>query len=307
MATIMVTLDGTVHAEQALPYARGRAQEADEILLVRVVEPGHPSRDSHHLKLQLEQDFQEAERYLSRLATRLRERGARVRTLVLGGPAARELPAAAAREEVQLIVMSCHGRTGPGRLVLGSVTESTVRDSPCPVWVARGDEHLVDLSEPWRVPPAPVRRVLLPLDGSQEAERALDFVEPLTPGELILITATRPQQGDDTASYLERRGLPFWKKGWQVRAQVSELFPAEAIVQEMEAARPDLVVMATHGRRGLERWCLGSVAERVMRRANCSVVLVPPRDKPSGDEKGGSDEKRPAKEDRERAQGAAGV
>lgn len=275
MATIMVALDGTVNAEQALPHARGRVREqGDELLLVRVVGAGPPTRDAHQAKVWLEQAFRDAEHYLDRLATLLRERGAPVRTAVLGGSAAEELAAAAEREQAALIVMGCHGRTGPARWVLGSVTESTVRRSPCPVWVVRSAES--DLSEPWRVPPSRLHRLLVPLDGTPEAERALGFLESLPSGELVLVGAVDQLPSGDLESYLEARGLTFWKRGWQVRARVSELFAAEAILQEAEAARPDAIVMATHGRRGLERWNLGSVAERVMRRAQCSVVLVPP-------------------------------
>ncbi len=277
MATIMVALDGTVLAEQALPHARGRVQEpGDELLLVRVVEPGPPSRDAHHARQQLDQGFQEAEHYLGRLATLLRERGAQVKTLVLGGSAAEELSGAAEREQAPLIVMGCHGRSGPARWVLGSVAESTVRRAPCPVWLVRCDESQGDLSEPWRVPPARPHRLLVPLDGTPEAERALGFVERLPVGEVILLGATEHLTSGDLESYLDARGRTLWKKGWRVRAKVSEMFAAEAILEEMEAARPDVIVMATHGRRGLERWNLGSVAERVLRRAQCSVVLVPP-------------------------------
>jgi nucleotide-binding universal stress UspA family protein len=79
-----------------------------------------------------------AERGLARLAARARAAGVRVEPLVLHGLPHEEIPRAARRRRADLIVMGTHGRTGLGRLLLGSVAERVVALAPCPVMTVRG-------------------------------------------------------------------------------------------------------------------------------------------------------------------------
>lgn len=65
----------------------------------------------------------------------------------------------------------------------------------------------------------------------------------------------------------------------RVRTLIGEGVPGQAIIAAVESERPDVVVMATHGRSGLGRAVLGSVADHVVRHAHCPVLLVrPPQD-----------------------------
>jgi nucleotide-binding universal stress UspA family protein len=79
----------------------------------------------------------EAEDYLAAVATRLREQGDRVETNVWYGPAASAIVEAARLRKADLIVMSTHGRSGIGRLILGSVAESVLRDTSTPILLLR--------------------------------------------------------------------------------------------------------------------------------------------------------------------------
>jgi len=280
MAVVMLALDGSVFAEQALPHARGRLGPGDELLLVRVVEPVPVSRSSHLVDMTTRLLVREAEDYLDRLARLLRERGLQVRTRILSGRPREELPQEAAREEAAWLVLSSHGSGGLRGMALGSVAEGVVRRAPCPVWVVRCREPGLDLSEPWRVPPPPVRKLLIPLDASAQAEAALVQAGQLDPAEVILLAATdtlAPGNGSNVPrlqAYLEAVAEPLRQEGKAVRCLVCDEFADEAVARAAQEHSPDAILMTTHGRRGVDRWLLGSTAERVLRRVACPVVLL---------------------------------
>jgi len=124
---IMVPLDGSELAERALaPAAELSRDSSATLVLVRATEaPVLLGSDPTEAQVTV---VREAEAYLDEQARRLRQQGiARVETSVWYGPAASSLVEAAQRRQVDLIVMSSHGRSGLGRLVLGSVAESVLR------------------------------------------------------------------------------------------------------------------------------------------------------------------------------------
>jgi nucleotide-binding universal stress UspA family protein len=87
-----------------------------------------------------ETDQIDAEEYLAPLAVDLRQHGIRVKTQVRRGPAAEEILRAASESNADLIAMTTHGRTGLGRLLLGSVAETVLRTTPVPVFLMRATE-----------------------------------------------------------------------------------------------------------------------------------------------------------------------
>jgi len=134
---ILVPLDGSALAESAIAKAAALAADASATLvLVRAAEaytlPGVDPTDA-----QVEV-VREAEEYLAALAARLREQGVKaVETTVWYGPAAAAIVEAARLRRADLIVMSTHGRSGLGRLILGSVAESVLRGTTVPILVLR--------------------------------------------------------------------------------------------------------------------------------------------------------------------------
>lgn len=135
--TIMVPLDGSELAERALTPAAELARDASATLvLVRATEaPVMFGADPTEAQVTV---VREAEAYLDNQARRLRREGiARVETAVWYGPAAPSLVEAAGRRKVDLIVMSSHGRSGLGRLVLGSVAESVLRATTTSILLVR--------------------------------------------------------------------------------------------------------------------------------------------------------------------------
>lgn len=134
---VLVPLDGSILAEHALATAFDLARDGATLLLMRAAEASTmPGADQSEMQVAV---VREAEEYLADMAARLERAGiAHVETSVWYGPAASTIAEAAERRNADLIVMSTHGRSGLGRLVLGSVTESVLRCSKTPMLLVHG-------------------------------------------------------------------------------------------------------------------------------------------------------------------------
>jgi nucleotide-binding universal stress UspA family protein len=137
------------------------------------------------------------------------------------------------------------------------------------------------------------RRILVPLDGSELAETAIPHAELLASAtgaelELVRVTLLRFVQTPDGRGYVvqedgDREEAEEYLQGWQQRLsgrgikvgwQVRGGNVAEEIVELATGTKVDLIVMSTHGRTGARLWAYGSVAEKVLRAAPCSVLVV---------------------------------
>jgi len=136
---ILVPLDGSSFAEEALPHARELAEcGGGEIVLVRVDEPYEPPPGIFVPATAIPEVVRlSAGEYLEQLVSRLRLAGIKVESAVLDGKVADAILKYAGEEGVDLIVMSTHGRTGISRLLMGSVAEQIVHGAPCPVLLIR--------------------------------------------------------------------------------------------------------------------------------------------------------------------------
>jgi nucleotide-binding universal stress UspA family protein len=136
---ILVPLDGSPLAEAAIGKALELAGEGATLMLLRAAEAHTlPGMDPTEAQVEV---VQEAERYLASVAAWARERGAsKVETSVWYGPAASAIVDAARLRKADLIVMSTHGRSGIGRLIVGSVAESVLRGTTAPILLLRAPE-----------------------------------------------------------------------------------------------------------------------------------------------------------------------
>jgi nucleotide-binding universal stress UspA family protein len=142
---ILVPLDGSALAEAALPTATRLAAENSGavVLLLRAAEASTmPGVDQVGAQVAV---VREAEEYLEAVAERLRRGGVKVKTSVWYGAAAPSIVESAAVNKVDLIVINSHGRSGLGRLVLGSVAESVLRGTRVPVLLLRAQDAPVDM------------------------------------------------------------------------------------------------------------------------------------------------------------------
>lgn len=158
-----------------------------------------------------------------------------------------------------------------------------------------------------------LKQILVPLDGSEISEKAIEHVKRLVgpETEIALLVAvdspeyaaysvygTQPiaqvspmttgfdyqaladQMAAQSRNYLERIAADLKQSGYKVTQTVEIGFPAELIVETAEKLGVDAIVMSTHGRSGLSRWILGSVTSKVLSAAPCPVYVIP-RDKPT--------------------------
>jgi len=135
---ILVPLDGSPLGEAALAHAISLAGAGTTLMLLRAAEPHTmPGADPTDAQVEV---VQEAEEYLAEVAARLKRQGVKnVQTSVWYGPAAAAIVDAARLRKADLIVMSTHGRSGLGRLIMGSVAESIVRGTMTPIMLLRSD------------------------------------------------------------------------------------------------------------------------------------------------------------------------
>ncbi len=123
-----------------------------------------------------------------------------------------------------------------------------------------------------------MKKVLVPLDGSPLSEVALDHAAEMVDNQvdLILMRAAPSGSGDEASNYVETLAHRFREENPTVHCstRVVEESPADAILDVAEQEKVGLIIMTTHGRGGLKRWLMGSVAEKVVRHAPCPVLTV---------------------------------
>jgi nucleotide-binding universal stress UspA family protein len=170
---ILVPLDGSSRAEQAVPVAAHLARATGGTLVF--LEAANPYTDyapymSVPVPMPVDTSTDDARAYLHSVAARPNLRGLPTITEVLSGPSAESILAAAREHHADLIVMNSHGRGGLTRWMLGSVAQKVARHAPIPVLILRGESPALaaPLAEG-----APPRQVVVPLDGSPLAEAAL--------------------------------------------------------------------------------------------------------------------------------------
>lgn len=194
-----------------------------------------------------------------------------------------------ATEQPDLVIVGTHGRSGVPHFLLGSVAEKIVRHVLMPVLLARGPAA-------W-----PPRRMLVPVDIGEPIDTALRLAHQVTAASpahadvlhvippLPLVMADSQLYYDSMSSLAavsdeERKSearqqlaAVMTNAGWPDQSLYVEMGPpAQRICAQAKALASDLIVLPTHGRGGMERFFLGSVAEQVVRYAPCAVLTICP-------------------------------
>ncbi len=296
---VIVPLDGSPLAQSALPYALALADTAGvPVTLLQVVAP---------LATTLDFDWQydasleaaalaRAYEALVPLTQSLHTAGRRVETQVLLGDPPAEILHYADRGAQDLVVMATHGRGGKLHWAFGSVARKVLTTTDTPLLIVRPSQVPEQPTQP-----AAIRSILVPLDGSARAETVLPLVcavaksgnaqvtltrvVPLLPPDYVMSSYTTPSE----LTYLDEittaaRTAARKHLGTIAAAWTAAGVKTEAVVQTGEVAHTlletiasggyDLVAMTTHGRTGLSRWVLGSVAERLIEGSHTPILLV---------------------------------
>jgi len=231
---------------------------------------------------------EDAQRSLAAAAAEATRLGAtRVSTkLVEGTPWQQIVDTAKSDPAFDLVVTGTRGRTGIRRVVLGSVAALVVRHAPCPVLTIPSNHELRSFSH-----------VLCPVDFSSSsraaAELAVELAQTGGAGVTLLHVvemafASGELRPADVYRDLDRRAaelLDGWvaeltgKRAVRVTQRTRIGSPRSEVLAALDADRSfDLVVMGSHGRTGIARLALGSVAETTVRHAHCPVLVMHSRD-----------------------------
>lgn len=313
--TIVIPLDMSVVSEQILLPAAGLAQALQyDLTLLHVVPPassfvaiGNPALLNPGLAERWEADaLAGAHVYLAEVAQRVERLGLSVRTNVRIGPDTAAAILDCVRDDLDLldampdqhqtmIAMTTHGRSGFRHWTLGSVAEQVIHRATVPLLLLRTDKA----SGPFTISDA-IRTILVPLDDSAFAAQALPYAQRIATATRasVILLAVMPQVDDigladggieplwlvaqnDSASHdayamLESAALHMRPTGIDVQTRIVTGDPATEIVHASVTNNAQLIVMATHGRSGVQRLMLGSVAQKVLHSAAQPLLLVRP-------------------------------
>jgi nucleotide-binding universal stress UspA family protein len=289
---ILVPQDGSAASEAVLYQAErllcGRRAEAILFHAWTAESPGFPAPEA-------------AEDYLRTVQRRLSSGGSHVvRHIVQEGPIPQSLRDVIESEKVSLVAMSSHGRETSPRAAVGGTVEGLLKESRVPIFVARAFQRSgFGEPTPSECEAPSIRRILVPLDGSSACEAVMPYARELGQllGALIVILHVSAEKSEDPDSFLGSQvsGRPAGPAPGEEASPperikyAAQTFSAagletltlnlggDPISTILEFARPsavDLIAMTTHGRSGLSKLMIGSVAERVLREAILPTLLV---------------------------------
>jgi len=300
---ILVPLDGSPVGEAALPYAQalaGRSRARLTLLHAASALPGLGVISERQ-----ERAVEESERYLSDIAARLRDEGSNIHVAAPYGQPAQSIISNIASRNIDLVVMATHDLTRARRWTRGSIAETVIGHTEVPVLLIRASTGAA-LADRFRTP-RPV--LVVPLDGSELAEAALpvarDLAVALT-AKLVLVgvvshvgmpapvrrgaPASLSEQDfrqvrDEARAYLESTASQLGSD-LVTGIAIHSGEPGREIDREAEERGAAAIVMATHGRTGIFRTLLGSVAGQVVHSGSTPVLLVHPVRSRAGDRSG---------------------
>jgi len=284
---ILVPLDGSKLAEQVFPPVVELARVfGSEVVLAEVCEPG-------------ENEYRQAcQLYINNEAEQLRKSltgsAANVRTAVLSGKAAEQILDYAEENDISLITILSHGRSGIAPWSLGGTANKVLQRVGVPLIVVRAKE----------TPEEPAKaglfsRILVPLDGSERSAAVLPYVTELAKkleSDVTLLQVVEPGKhvhtigGLDyipyrdrdinsaktsTQRYLDEVSSKFVRAKATVRSEVRVGDSAREIIKLAAETGCSLIAMSSHGYSGIEAWAHGSVTGKILQASKQSFMFVP--------------------------------
>ena len=292
---ILLATDGSTRAEGAEAYACKLAESWGATLTVVSVLEFAPGLDpeSPVCRIYLAELMTQATEDLARLKARAAERGIAVHTRIETGIPSEQVLAAAAAEDADLIIMGTAGKTGLAHVLLGSTAERIIRTAPCPVLAVRMDRSEAERTGVSTSRLASLDRIMVPVDFSDCSLDALEYavavaqraqasvmllhvLEPVSYG-LDFTVSIQAEREHERKILTERlAGLVAALEAANVKSEslVRGGLPRDSILEAARAWSADLIVMGTHGRRGLSHALYGSVVESVLRKSHCPILTV---------------------------------
>lgn len=280
---ILVCIDGSEESFNALRGAISLAKLLDaEVFVISVVPVGPELSSALSVFIGLKDTLLKgAEKILKQAEDLAEEEDIRLKTYLEQGEPYQKIVDTAYVINADLIVLGKTGKTALGEAIIGSTAVRTIGSSPVDVLVIPKERSLK------------LKRILVPVDGSEYADRAvlraielgkiakgtlylLNVIEiPLElfegPGEIAQVKESLKLAGEEIVRKLKRRVK---EEGLEVESYVVEGIIEEEILRIGEEKECDLIVMGSHGKTGIKRFLMGSVTERVIKMGNKPVLVV---------------------------------
>ena len=267
---LIVPLDGSAVAEQVLATARSFARSFDaEIKIVAVDNKNDDAEKQTNL-----------DEYLEMVSGLIKADGLTANCQVRTGKPSEEIAKFAREENADLIVMSTRGKFEVGQLLSASTTQKVLELTSTPALLIRPTEN-------WRSRRSRFKRVLVALDGSEAAEQVLPFIRSFADkfdSKVLLLSVPEGSESENyratVEKYLNDIAESLREEGYDIITLVTGSGPARTILDISEEEKVDLIMVASHGRGGIERSehiAIGSVAERILQKTLCPVFLLPLR------------------------------
>jgi len=291
---ILVPLDCSDLAEIALPYAEELAGSIGaQITLMHVAESADDKHDHVH-RAYVDKMVEITKQNIKKHFEKRSIKSIKVDSVFFAGHSAEQIVDYAEEQKIGLIVMATHGQSGIRRWIVGSVAAKVVSVTEQPMLLIRAN-----VTRPERRKKQIFKKALVPLDGSKESEAIIPYIGELSSklkAEVVLFHVVAPVQffysipgeasnqsyGPDDVNkivakkkdYLDTLGAGFKEKGIKTSSRVVVGEPAKDIIRISDEIHADLVAMSTHGRSGMDRWTLGSTADKVLHGGNTPIMLV---------------------------------
>jgi len=277
---IIVGVDDSEASKQAVEFAARLAREHDgDLILCHSVDwlpviTGMVSSgavvDTEPIVEDLREDGKEE---LDRAARSALKYGVVAECRAAEGEPAGRLLEAANEAQCSLIVMGTHGRQGLDRLFVGSTTEAVLRGSTIPVLTLRSGAKQADATRRC------FERIAVGIDDSEPSDAAVQTVLALPTDDcrevfFYSVAGTGGAEGEKAERVVAKAIAAAHSRGVSAKGQVVEGHTEDALIAFAQQRFADLIVVGSHGRRGLQRAFIGSVAEHVVRKAPLPVMVV---------------------------------
>jgi universal stress protein A len=278
---VLLAIDGLKSSEGTLQALASQFSPLDtEVRIVNVVQPltiaVSPQMAADYAP-ELEARLNEARALVERSANMLASSGFKSVTEVREGDIRERIIESAKSWKADLIIVGSHGQKGLPRLILGSVAEAVARHAPCSVQIVRTTDM--------------ISKIVLPVDGSAFSDAAvqsvlqrvrfknaevcvLSVVDLAIPIPTSYAGAFRKESLVEAEALVDRVEQKLIQAGFKTSKVVQEGDPRSTIAEYAAKWGANLIVAGSHGRKGLARFLMGSVAEFLIRHASCSVEIV---------------------------------
>lgn len=275
---VVLPLDGSSLAEQGIAAARAFAREYGAELEIVCVESEEEHDKVHLTDAERAESRTELQKYIGLVGSLIEGDGLEVKTHYRYGNPADEIVAVSREECADLIVMTTRGKFEIGRLITKSMAQRVVHRTTTPVLLIRPTNN-------WRSRRSEFKRILVALDGSQEAEMVLPHIRAFAnqfKSRVLLFSVPEGSESEEydakIKKYLDEIAEALRGDEIEIDTYVTGSGPARTILAVSQDEKIDLIMMSSHGRGGVERSDqipIGSVAEKVVSETLCPVFLLP--------------------------------